>query len=101
MGASPGKFFTLPPAGYTAKTLFEIDDRVCTARKAYLDYYPVVPKAVLNAPEIADDGGEQSTKIPAPRKRQPGRPKKKKTTLKANQPSILQFFFSKPKPTST
>ncbi|EGZ13895.1 hypothetical protein PHYSODRAFT_514381 [Phytophthora sojae] len=169
------KYFTAPPAGYTANYLFEIDEGVCTARKTvntpddesitfsmisqsnlanirkaviaelfgpnvrsiweasiasvqlprhqtmelsekkqkslaakyfsipkkYLDYYPAVPEAILNAPESADEDADHSTTERATAKCRPGRPKKKKTKLKANQPSILQFFSAKPKQTSS
>ncbi|GMF50316.1 unnamed protein product [Phytophthora fragariaefolia] len=67
----------------------------------YLDYYPADPEAILNAPEIADEDAGRSTTDRPIAKRRPGRPKKKKTNLKASQPSILQFFAAKSKPTST
>ncbi|GMF38479.1 unnamed protein product [Phytophthora fragariaefolia] len=68
--------------------------------KKYLDYYPAVPEAILNAPEIADANADRYTTDRPTAKRRPGRPTNKKTNLKASQPSILQFFATKPKLTS-
>ncbi|EEY61847.1 uncharacterized protein PITG_13797 [Phytophthora infestans T30-4] len=68
--------------------------------KEFLAYYPAVPEPIVNAPQL--DSTINDTDVPAPsnEKRKPGRPEKKKKTLKSKQPSILQFFNLAQRPSS-
>jgi hypothetical protein len=66
----------------------------------FLTYYPSVPESVMNAPTLDTTPRKAVAAEPSPRLRKgkPGRPKKAKAPLKANQPSILQFFNFAEKP---
>lgn len=66
--------------------------------KQFLDYYPDVPEAIMNASTERADPAATRTGSSAPAtKRKPGRPSKKRSSLRSNQPSILQFFSSERK----
>ncbi|OWZ11139.1 LOW QUALITY PROTEIN: Cleavage inducible protein [Phytophthora megakarya] len=64
--------------------------------KEYLSYYPALPDSTLNAPTEDISSTNTSTCILPSNKRPPGRPKRNKLKLKANQPSILDFFSATP-----
>jgi hypothetical protein len=87
----------LPMKELSEKKTKSLASKYFSIPQEHLNYYPSVPEAVLNAPSAtrAETASKHSRQRGEQGKRGPGRPKKAKPKLKANQPSILQFFCSK------
>jgi hypothetical protein len=89
-----------PTKELSEKKMKSLSAKYFSIPSQFLTYYPSVPESVMNAPTLDTTPRKAVAAEPSPRLRKgkPGRPKKAKAPLKANQPSILQFFNFAEKP---
>ncbi|ETL97880.1 hypothetical protein L917_04914 [Phytophthora nicotianae] len=81
-----------PTQDLSDKKMKSLSAKYCSIPQQRLTYYPAVPDSIFDAPDLEAAASDAESTPKSQSKRKPGRPKKEKTTLKPNQPSILQFF---------
>ncbi|ETP53628.1 hypothetical protein F442_01495 [Phytophthora nicotianae P10297] len=90
-----------PTQDLSDKKMKSLSAKYFSIPQQHLTYYPAVPDSIIDAPDLGAVASDAESTPKLQSKRKPCRPKKKKTTLKPNQPSILQFFSTAQKPSPT